>query len=66
MVSSNVNIFEMDYEATISYFICLENLDKIQHTYGAAPAEVLDNNLSFTSSVGVGPARKKYKVVSLL
>jgi hypothetical protein len=29
MVSANIDNFEMDYESAISYFIRLENLDKI-------------------------------------
>jgi hypothetical protein len=37
MISANIDIFEMDYEAAISYFIRLENLDKIQRTNGPAP-----------------------------
>jgi hypothetical protein len=38
----------------ISYFIRLENLDKICRTNGPAPTEAVDNNTSLTSSVGVG------------
>ena len=49
----------MNYEAAISYFIRLENLDKIRRTNGSAPMVAIDNNPSVNSSVGVGPARKK-------
>jgi hypothetical protein len=34
MISANIDIFEMDYESAISYFIQLENLDKICRTNG--------------------------------
>ena len=37
MVSASIDIFEMDYESAISYFICLENLDKICCTNGPTP-----------------------------
>jgi hypothetical protein len=30
MVSANINIFEMSYEESVSYFNCLENLEKIR------------------------------------
>ena len=52
---------KMDYEAAISYFIRLENLDKICRTNGPAPTVAVDNNTSFTSSVGNSNARKKQK-----
>jgi hypothetical protein len=61
MISANIDIFEMDYEAAISYFIRLENLDKIRRMNGPAPTVAVDNNTSITSRVGVGPARKKQK-----
>jgi hypothetical protein len=61
MISGNIDIFEMDYESAISYFIRLENLDKIRRTNGPAPTAV-DNNTSITSSVGIGNLRKKQKI----
>ena len=61
MISANIDIFEMDYEAAISYFIRLENLDKIRHMNGPAPAVAVDNSTSITSRVGVGSVRKKQK-----
>ena len=59
MVSANIVIFEMDYESAISNFIRLENLDKIRRTNGPAPTVAVDNNTSFTSSVGTSNIRKK-------
>ena len=61
MILSNIAIFEMDFKAAISYFIRLENLDKIRRMNGPAPTVAVDNNTSITSREGVGPARKKQK-----
>ena len=61
MISANIDIFEMDYKAAISYFIRLENLDKIRRMNGTSPAVAVDNNTSITSRVGVGTVRKKQK-----
>jgi hypothetical protein len=44
MVNANIDIFEMTYEESVSYFKRLENLEKIRHTNGPNP--------SVTSSVG--------------
>jgi hypothetical protein len=32
MVNANIDIFEMSYEESVSYFKCLENLETIRHT----------------------------------
>jgi hypothetical protein len=61
MALANIDIFEMDYESAILYFIRLENLDKIRHTYGPAPTVAVDNNTSFTNIVGTSNTRKKQK-----
>jgi hypothetical protein len=34
MVNANIEIFEMSYEESVSYFKCLENLEKIRRTNG--------------------------------
>jgi len=52
MVSANIDIFEMNYEEAVAYFIRLENLEKIRRTNG--PAVAVDNKKLITSSVGVG------------
>jgi hypothetical protein len=66
MISNNIDIFEMDYEAAISYFIGLENLDKILHTNG--PTVEVDNNTSLASSIGIStsPIEKKARLEFLL
>jgi hypothetical protein len=37
MVNANIEIFEMSYEESMSYFKRLENLEKIRHTNGPYP-----------------------------
>jgi hypothetical protein len=58
MVSDNIDIFEMNYEEAIAYFICLENLEKICCTNGPASAVAVDNKKHITSSVGVDKNNK--------
>jgi hypothetical protein len=52
------DIFEMNDELAISYFIQLENLDRISRTNGPALSLTVINNTPLTSSVGVDPAKK--------
>jgi hypothetical protein len=55
MVNAKIDIFEMTYEESVSYFKCLENLEKIRHTNGPNPTSLpVDNNKtdSVTSSAG--------------
>jgi hypothetical protein len=55
MVNANIDIFEMTYEESVSYFKRLENLEKIRHTNGPNPFSLpVDNKkrVSVTSSVG--------------
>jgi hypothetical protein len=55
MVNENIDIFEMSYEESVSYFKRLENLEKIRCTNGTGPASLpIDNKkrVPFNSSVG--------------
>jgi hypothetical protein len=53
MVNANIDIFEMSYEESVSYFKRLENLEKIRRTNGSNPSSLpVDNKKSVTSSVG--------------
>jgi hypothetical protein len=55
MVNANIDIFEMSYEESVSYFKLLENLEKIRRTNGPNPSSLpVDNKkrVSFTSSLG--------------
>jgi hypothetical protein len=53
MLNANIDIFEMSYDESVSYFKRLENSEKIRYTNGPGPASLpVDNKKSFTSSVG--------------
>ena len=52
MVAANIDIFEMSYEESVSYFKRLENLEKIRRTNGPASTLPVDNKKHVTSSVG--------------
>jgi hypothetical protein len=54
MVNTNIYIFEMSYEESVSDFMRLENLEKIRHTNGPNPSSLpVDNkNKSVNGSVG--------------
>jgi hypothetical protein len=52
-VNANIDIFEMTYEESVSYFKCLENLEKIRRTNGPNPFSLpVDNKKPVTSTVG--------------
>jgi hypothetical protein len=40
MVDSNIEIFEISHEKSVSYFKSLENLGKIRRTNGPGPAKL--------------------------
>jgi hypothetical protein len=44
MVNANIDIFEMTYEESVSYFKYLENLEKIRHTNGPNPSSLPVDN----------------------
>jgi hypothetical protein len=55
MVHANIDIFEMTYEESVSYFKHLESLEKIKQINGPNPSSLpVDNKkiVSVTSSVG--------------
>jgi hypothetical protein len=53
MVNANIDIFEMTYEESVSFFKHLENLEKIRRTNGPNPSSLpVDDTKSVTSSVG--------------
>jgi hypothetical protein len=54
MFNSNIDIFKMSYEESVSYFKNLQNLEKIRHINSASPSTLpIDNQkgISVTSSV---------------
>jgi hypothetical protein len=44
MVNVNIEIFEMSYKVSISYFKLLDNLEKIGYTNGAGLVALLVDN----------------------
>jgi hypothetical protein len=55
MVNANIDIFEMAYEESVSYLMCLENLEKIRRTNGPNPSSLpvdYKKRVCVTSSVG--------------
>jgi hypothetical protein len=44
MVNANIDIFEMSYEESVSYFKRLENLEKIRHTNVPNPTSLPVDN----------------------
>jgi hypothetical protein len=44
MVNANIDIFEMNYEESVSYFKRLENLEKIRRTNGPNPSSLPVDN----------------------
>jgi hypothetical protein len=53
MVNTIIDIFELTYEESLSFFKRLENFKKIRRTNGPNPSSLpVDNKKSVTSSVG--------------
>jgi hypothetical protein len=64
MVNANIDIFEMSYEESVSYFKRLENLEKIRRTNGPNPSSLpVDNkkHVSVTSFSVIGKSSKNHK-----
>jgi hypothetical protein len=62
MVNANIDIFEMTYEESVSYFKRLENLEKIRRTNGLNPFSLpVDNNKSVSVTSSVGKSSKNHK-----
>jgi hypothetical protein len=52
MVNANIDIFEMSYEGSASFFKRLKKLEKIRPTNGPNPSSLpIDNKKSVTSSL---------------
>jgi aspartate carbamoyltransferase regulatory subunit len=62
MVNANIDIFEMTYEESVSYFKRLENLEKIRCTNGPKPSSLpVDNKKRFSVTSSVGKSSKHHK-----
>jgi hypothetical protein len=62
MANANIDIFEISYEESVSYFKRLENLEKIRCTNGPNPASLpLDSKKLQTVTSSVGKSSKNHK-----
>jgi hypothetical protein len=62
MVDANIDIFEMSYEESVSYFKRLDNLEKIRRTNGPNPSSLpVDNKKRVSVTSSVGKSSKNHK-----
>jgi hypothetical protein len=64
MVNASIDVFEMSYEESVSYWKRLENLEMIRRTNGPNPSSLpVDNQkrISVTSFSSVGKSSKNHK-----
>jgi hypothetical protein len=62
MVDAYIGNLEMSSEESVSYFKCLENLEKSKHTNGSIPALLsLENKKRVSDTSSVGKASKNSK-----
>jgi hypothetical protein len=62
IVNANIEIFEMTYEESVSYFKRLENLEKIRRTNGPNPSSLpVDNKKEVSVTSSVGKSSKNHK-----
>jgi hypothetical protein len=55
MVNANIDIFEMSYEESVSYFKQLKNLEKIRRTNSPNPSSLpADNMKRVSATISVG------------
>jgi hypothetical protein len=66
MVNANVDIFEMSYGESVSYFKRLENLEKIRRTNGPNPSSLpIDNKNMDSVTSSVGKPSKNHKASNM-
>jgi hypothetical protein len=62
MVNTNIDIFQMSYEESVSYFKRLENLEKIRRTNGPNPSSLpVDNKKRVSVTSSVAKSSKNYR-----
>jgi hypothetical protein len=62
MVNANIDIFQMTYEESVSYFKSLENLEKIRRTDGPNPSSLpVDNKKTVSVTSSVSKSSKSHK-----
>jgi hypothetical protein len=66
MVDTNIKIFEMSYEESVSYFKHLENLENIRRTNGHNPSSLpVDNKKRVSVTSSVEKSTKNHKVSNM-
>jgi hypothetical protein len=61
MVNANIVMFEISYEESVTYFKCLENLEKIRCTNGPNPSSLpVDNKKRVSVPISVGKSSKNH------
>jgi hypothetical protein len=62
MVNANIDIFQMSYEESVSFFKRLENLEKIRRTDCLNPSSLpVDNKTRVSVTSSVGKSSKNHK-----
>jgi hypothetical protein len=62
MLNANIDIFEMSYEESVSYFKHFENLEKIRRTNSPNPSSLpVDNKKRISVTSSVGKSSKNHK-----
>jgi hypothetical protein len=62
MVNANIDIFEMAYEESVSYFKSLKNLEKIRRTNDPNPSSLpVDDKKRVSVTSSVGKSSKNHK-----
>jgi hypothetical protein len=62
MVNANIDIFEVHFEKSVSYFKLLENLEKIRCTNSPNPFSLpVDNKICISVIISVGKSSKNPK-----
>jgi hypothetical protein len=62
IVNATIDIFEMSYEESVSYFKRLENLENIRRTNGPNPSSLpVDNKKRVSVTISLGKSSKNHK-----
>jgi hypothetical protein len=62
MMNANIDIFEMSYEESVSYFKRLESVENIRRTNGRNPSSLpVDNKKRFSITSSVGNSSKNHE-----
>jgi hypothetical protein len=66
VVNANIDIFQISYEESVSYFKCLENVEKIRRTNGLNPSSLPVDKKKIVSVISsLGKSSKSHKWSSM-